>query len=226
MNLLDDESGGAKAAEVSDEIFRDKLRKTQKAQKAAKKAEKNSRAKDDRLAKVIGKFLQNRASTGSMILIARCLDQNIPAGMILGILALVEAEAQKEFAVVLGENAQILAAPKIENCAIVEHSDFPPEIKNALDIWSFGLLEFGLTQPTRLLATAISPENKLFPDIQKLTTFVIRDFLESKNACPRLGSGVDFDKITDFAELILKTVLGKIKISLAETRELSAGESD
>jgi len=214
LNFLDDESGGAKTAEVSDEVFRDKLCKSQKSQKALKKSEKKARAKDDRLAKVIGKFLQNRASTGSMILISRCLDHNIPAGLILGILALVEPEAQKEFEVVLGESSQLLATSEIENRGIVVCGEFPPEIKIALDAWSFGLLEFGLTQPTRLLATAISSENNLFPNLQKLTSFVIRDFLESKNV------ELEFSKIENFAELILKTVLGKIKIQLAETPEL------
>ncbi|MFH0776755.1 MAG: hypothetical protein V1936_04050, partial [Patescibacteria group bacterium] len=138
LNPLDDESGGSKAAEINDEVFRDQMRKTQKAQKALKKAEGKARAKDDRLAKVIGKFLQNRSNTGVMILIARCLDHNIPAGLILGILALVETEAQKEFEVVLGESAQILVAPKVGERALVAHADFPPEVKQALDVWSFG----------------------------------------------------------------------------------------
>ena len=158
LNPIDDESGGSKAAEISDEVFREQIRKAQKAQKALKKAEGKARAKDDRLAKVIGKFLQNRSNTAVMILIARCLDHNIPAGLILGILALVESEAQKEFEVILGENAQILIAPKINERALIKRADFPPEIKKALDLWSFGLLEFGLTQPARLLATAVSPQ--------------------------------------------------------------------
>ena len=220
LNPLDDESGGSKAAETSDEVFRDQMRKSQAQQKAMKKAEGKARAKDDRLAKVIGKFLQNQSNTGTMILIARCLDHNIPAGLILGILALVEAEAQKEFEVVLGESSQLLAPPKIENRALVVKGEFPPEIKTALDTWSFGLLEFGLTQPTRLLATAISPENELFPSLQKLTSFVVRDFLEANQV------ELEFEKIENFSELILKTVLGKIKTQLEATKELGASEED
>jgi hypothetical protein len=39
LNPIDDESGGSKAAEISDEVFREQIRKAQKAQKALKKAE-------------------------------------------------------------------------------------------------------------------------------------------------------------------------------------------
>lgn len=214
LNPLDDESGGQKATEISDEVFREQIRKTQKAQKALKKAEGKARAKDDRLAKVIGKFLQTRSNTAVMILISRCLDHNIPAGLILGILALVENEAQKEFEVVLGENAQILTAPKIGERTLVAHTDFPPEIKNALDVWSFGLLEFGLTQPARLLATAVSPDGDIFTSLAKLTTFVIRDFLDERSV------ELEFAQIEKFADFVLKTVLLKIKNQIDATKEL------
>lgn len=218
LNPIDDESGGPKAAEVSDEVFRDQMRKAQKAQKALKKAEGKARAKDDRLAKVIGKFLQSQSNTGVMILISRCLDHNIPAGLVLGILALVETEAQKEFEVVLGENAQILTAPKIGERTLVTHTDFPPEIKQALDVWSFGLLEFGLTQPARLLATAVSPEGELFGSLAKLTSFIIRDFLVEQKIA------LDFTNIEEFSEVVLKSVLLKIKNQIDATKELESGE--
>lgn len=220
LNPLDNEEGGAKAAETSDEVFRDKIRKTQKAQKALKKAEGKARAKDDRLAKVIGKFLQTQSNTSVMLLISRCLDHNIPAGLILGILALVEVEAQKEFEVVLGESAQLLEAPEIGNRALVKSGEFPPEIKQALDVWSFGLLEFGLTQPTRLLATAISPEGEIFPSLLQLNTFIIRDFLEEKKV------EIEFKKIEEFAEFVLHSILGKIKLQMEETKALGEGKEE
>ncbi len=220
LNPLDDEESGSKATEISDEVFRDQVKKTQKSQKALKKAEGKARAKDDRLAKVIGKFLQTQSNTAVMLLIARCLDHNIPAGLILGILALVEAEAQKEFEVVLGESAQLLDAPKVENRSLVKNDSFPPEIKQALDVWSFGLLEFGLTQPTRLLATAISPEGELFPSLLKLNVFIVRDFLEKKEV------HLEFKKTEEFAEFVLRSVLIKIKQQFEETKELEEGKED
>ncbi|MBU1089449.1 hypothetical protein KKF38_01485 [Patescibacteria group bacterium] len=217
LSPLDNEESGTKAAEASDEVFRDKIRKTQKAQRALKKAEGKARAKDNRLAKVIGKFLQTHSNTAVMLLISRCLDHNIPAGLILGILALVEAEAQKEFEMMLDESAQLLEAPKAGNRALATGGKFPPEIKQTLDVWSFGLLEFGLTQPTRLLATAISPEDKLFPSLWKLTAFILRDFFEKKKL------ETEFQKTEEFAEFVLRNVLGKIKIQLEETKELEGG---
>jgi hypothetical protein len=218
LSSIDEESGGSKAAEISDEVFREQIRKTQKAQKALKKAEGKARAKDDRLAKVIGRFLQNRSNTGVMILIARCLDHNIPAGLILGILALVEEEAQKEFEIVLSENTQILDAPKVGERTLVKKTDFPPEIKKALDLWSFGLLEFGLTQPARLLTTAVSPEGEIFLSLKKLNNFIIRDFLISRKI------ELEFSKIEDFSDFVLKSVLLKIKKQIKETKSLDGGK--
>jgi hypothetical protein len=215
LSALDNEESGAKATEISDEVFRDKMQKTQKSQKALKKAESKARAKDDRLAKVIGKFLQTQSNTGVMILISRCLDQNIPAGLILGILALVESEAQKEFEVMLGEASQLLATPEIDNRELAKSEEFPLEIKQALDIWSFGLLEFGLTQPARLLATTISPDGDIFPSLTKLSSFIIRDFLQDKKV------ELKFAKIENFTEFVLKSVLGKIKLQFETTKSLA-----
>ncbi|MFH1375822.1 MAG: hypothetical protein ABIH35_04100 [Patescibacteria group bacterium] len=214
LNPLDNEESGSKATEISDEVFRDQVKKAQKTQKALKKAEGKARAKDDRLAKVIGKFLQTQSNTAVMLLISRCLDHNIPAGLILGILALVEPEAQKEFEVVLGESAQLLEAPQVDKREIVKAGEFPPHIKQATDVWGFGLLEFGLTQPTRLLATAVSPEGELFPSLLKLTSFILREYLEKEKV------EIEFAKIQTFSEFILQGVLKRISKQMEETREL------
>ena len=222
LHALDNEESGAKAAEVSDEVFREKHRKAQTSAKALKKAEGKARKKDSRLAKVIGKFLQTNSNTAVMLLISRCLDHNIPAGLILGLLALVEVEAQKEFEEELGEKAKLLKSPESgqKDKSLVNIDGFPPHIRQATDAWSYGLLQFGLTQPNRLLATAISPEAELFPSLAQLTAFILREYLEKEKV------EFDFEKIHELSALILYNVLEKIKLQLDETKELEEGKEE
>ena len=218
LNPLDNEESGTKAAEVSDKVFRDQQSKTKKTIKELKKIESSARQKDGRLAQIIGQFLQTRKNSAIMILITRCLDRNIPAGLILGLLTLVELEARKEFELLLGESVQLLSTSSKSqiNSKTVTEAGLPPYIRQTIDTWSHGLLEFGLTQPTRLLATAASPEGKIFPSLIQLTTFILREYLEREKVT------FNFDNLHKFAELILKNTLAEIRTQVAEIKTISS----
>ncbi len=219
LGALDNEEAGAKTTEISDDVFREQQKKTQTSRTALKKAEQKARDKDQRLATVIGRFLQTNSNTEVMLLIARCLDHNIPAGMILGLLALIEPEAKEEFEKLMGEAVQLLSSPESGSRSLVEQSQFdaatlPEHIKKTIDTWGHGLLKFGLTQPTRLLTTAISPEEVLFPSLSQLATFLLRQYLQNEKI------NVEYDSTHAFAELLLTNVLKQIKTQLKETKEL------
>lgn len=231
LNDFDNEGGGAGAAEQNDEVFRDQYRQTQQQIAALKKQEQNARKKDDQLAHVLVRLLQSQTNSGLMILIARCLDHNLPAGFIIGILALTVSEAQVEFEKVMGESIALLAAPPThETYALVEvHAfdagQFPAHVKKALDAWMRGLLEFGLTQPTRLLTTAISPIDhetgeggELFPALGQLTALVAQEFLVTE------GFTFTVETTKPFAEMLLKNVLSKIMDRIKNVKELGSGK--
>lgn len=219
LNPLDNEESGSKATEVADEVFRENQKKTQAAQKAMKKAEDSARKKDSQLAKVIGRFLQTHSNTAVMLLIARCLDQNIPAGFILGILALVEPEAREEFAALLGEAAvQLLDTPQQTETKALTLKELPLHVKRAIDAWVEGLFAFGMTQPTRLLTTAASSEREIFPSLLQLTAFILEQYLSSQKV------ELQHDNAREFAELILRNLLEKINNQVNQTRELESGE--
>lgn len=232
INDLDNEGGGSSAAEQNDEAFRDQYRQTQQQIAAIKKQEQNARKKDDQLAHVLMRLLQSQTNSGLMILIARCLDHNLPAGFIIGILALTVSEAQVEFEKVMGESIALLAAPPAHDTyALVEvHAfdagQFPAHVKKALDAWMRGLLEFGLTQPTRLLTTAISPIDRetgeggeLFPALGQLTAMVAQEFLATE------GFQFTVETTKPFAENLLKNILLKIHERLGGIKELTDGRA-
>ena len=224
LNPLDNEEAGAKATEVADEIFRENQKKTQATQKAMKKAEDSARKKDGQLAKVIGRFLQTHSNTAVMLLIARCIEQNIPAGFILGILALVEPEAREEFAALLGSEAVKLLDTKREAEEVATKaltaSELPSHVKRAIDAWAEGLFAFGMTQPIRLLTTARSPEGELFPSLLQLTAFILEQYLEGEKVI------LQHENAREFAKLILSNLLEKIENQVSQTGELEAGKEE
>jgi len=230
---FDDEGGGSGAAEKNQEQFRDSQKAKRQQIAAIKKAEKGARQKDGRVADVLMRFLQSNANTQLMLLISRCLAHNIPAGLILGILALTEDEARTEFEALMGEAVLLLNTPDDhETRALVtmdafDAANLPTHIKKAIDAWVRGLLQFGLTQPTRLLATAQSPTNTetgeggiIFPDLAQLSAVVLQTQLASENIT------ADIATTRPFAELLLKTVLEQIRERMGKTKELGSGEED
>lgn len=226
LNPLDNESGSPKASETSDEIFRDQQGKTQAAVKAIKKAEARAKKKDSQLAKVIGRFLMTNSNTQVMILIARCLGHNIPAGFILGLLALVEPEAQEEFEKLIRGSVQLFTAPEQGNHVLAERQGefdtgrLPKQVKQAIDVWAQDLLEFSLTQPVRLLATAVSPEGDIFASLSQLATFLLQQYLASENI------NAEYKGTHNFAELLLKNIFEKVREQMKNTKELEEGATD
>lgn len=230
INDVDNEGGGSQAAEQNDEQFRDQYRQTQQQVAAIRKAEQNARKKDDQLAHVIARLLATHTNSGLMLLIARCFDHNIPAGFILGVLALSVTEAQEEFEKLMGESIALLTAPpETETRALIEVNGFsasrlPPQIRQAIDAWVRGLLEFGLTQPTRLLATAVSPIDPqtgeggdVFPPLTQLGAMVMQEFLAKE------GATVTIESTRPFVDSLIKNVMGKIHERLGHVKELGSG---
>ncbi|MDD5179527.1 MAG: hypothetical protein PHY86_04675, partial [Candidatus Gracilibacteria bacterium] len=176
------------------------------------------------LAKVIGRFLQTHRNTAVTLLIARCIEQNVPAGFILGILALVEPEAREEFAALLGSEAVKLLDTKREAEEVATKAltanELPSHVKRAIDAWAEGLFAFGMTQPIRLLTTARSPEGELFPSLLQLSAFILEQYLEGEKVI------LQHENAREFAKLILSNLLEKIENQVSQTGELEAGKEE
>jgi len=233
LGNFDDEGGGSGSAEQSNEQFRESQKAKQQQIAAIKKAEKGARQKDGRVADVLMRFLQSQSNSQLMLLISRCIAHNIPAGLILGILALTEDEARTEFEALMGEAVLLLDAPEDhETRALVTMDAFdaaslPAHVKKTIDAWVQGLLQFGLTQPTRLLATAQSPIDQktkeggiIFPDLVQLSSVVIQQYLAREQITADLAT------TRPFAELLLRNVLDTIAERIGDVKELSSGEEE
>lgn len=223
INDIDHEGGGSSAAEQSDEQFRDSYKVTQQQVAAIKAAEKRAHAKDDQLAKVLQRFLASSSDTDLMMLIAGCLGHNIAAGLILGLLALIEPEAMEEFKKMMGESVLLLAAPEVHEHALVtaQHFDaahLPPHVKISINNWAKGILEFSFTQPTRVLATAVSPEGVLYPSLSLLAATILQRYLGSEGITAAITS------TQPFTDLIIRNVIEKIRERMSGMKELAEGK--
>lgn len=223
INDIDHEGGGSSAAEQNDEQFRDSYKVTQQQVAAIKAAEKRAHAKDDQLAKVLQRFLASSTDADLMMLIAGCLGHNIAAGLILGLLALIEPEAMEEFKKMMGESVLLLAAPAAHEHALVtaQHFDaahLPPHVKISINNWAKGILEFSFTQPTRVLATAVSPEGVLYPSLSLLAATILARYLASQGITAAVTS------TQPFTDLIIRNVIEKIRERMGGMKELGEGK--
>lgn len=215
-NSLDNEESGAGHAEQNEEVFREQQQRRQQARQALQKAEAKARQKEEQLAQVLTALLQNQNSRTNLLLVARCLAQNIPAGFLLGILALTEELAQKEFANVLDRSIKLLTPNENYSAPEPAKKGFPLEGQTALRLWEQGLLEFGLTQPIRLLTTAVSPEKKIFPSLLHLTAFTLRAFLEQRKV------EFVFANLQNFGRVFLEKIFKEISQRLAQVKQLES----
>lgn len=218
LGALDDESGGGSSAE-SAEAFRERHQKTQAQVRAIKKAEDQARQKDDQLAAILLQLLHGQQDSRLLLLLARCLDRGIPAGFLLGILALAQKEAAAEFQQLLAGHHLALPAAAAPPTSLAQLSDAAapsPDLLTALELWAHGLLQFGLTQPQRLLATAASPTGELFGSLLQLATFTVQDFLAGR------GAAAEYELWHAFTSDLLTKVLRDVSATQQETARLGA----
>lgn len=219
LNPLDNEESGAKKTEQSAEVFRDQQKRAQKTQQALQKAEAKTRKKDDCLAQVIKNFLATKQSGPILPLLVRCLDKNIPAGFLVGILALVDATAKKEFDEFLTKVEPFLLTGSLQlPQRVSQNADFSVEVQQDLHAWENSLLEFSLTNPTRLLTTALSPEKKVYSSLLQLTAFVLQEFLAGQK------SSVDFAVVRNCSETLLVKIFTEVQLKIKGVKQLGGHE--
>lgn len=225
MNLehladLDNNEAGSGAAEINDEVFRDQMQAAQAAITAIRKAEGNAKAHDDKVAVILMRLLKKNAAPELMLLISRCLAANVPAGLLVGILALTQDEARQAWAELVGAEAAALlpSASTTNTQAIATTGDrLPPHLLAALQKWAGGLIDFGRGQPVRVLSTAASPEGELLPSLVQLVTFTLREYLASQN------TKTPYENLRGMAEILLQKVLAALAETIQKTTHLKSG---
>lgn len=217
--------GGESYDPAAFERFKEKIKKNAKFIAALHKGEQKQKKKEDRLAKILLKFIQTNQKSGILMLAAKLIEENIPASFVLSIIILgneeVRAEIQKEN----------LDLPQISAPQTAEKTDFslitgfvdqslPLKIKAEIDSWGKGIIEAGLAVPFRVLETVLNKEGNVKKVVIDCAANVLDDFLTNANQ-PQIA----YDTCFSFCEFLIKGVMRRLQKQIENQKELaSSGE--
>ena len=203
---------------------------------AARKSEQKQKEKEDKLAKILLKFIQTNQKSGILMLAAKLMEENIPPSFILVIILLGNEEIQAELKREISGLAQI-EAPRVETgeegvksqsdtreakipsefslAAKFENPALSLKVKAEIDSWGKSIFEAGSSVPFRVLETALNPEGNIKKVVIDCTANVLDDYLASNNM-PQ----VEYDTCFSFCEFLMRGIMQALKKQIENQKEL------
>ncbi len=204
--------------EMSDEQFREEVRRQQQAMQDLQQEEGQAKAHDNSLAVIIVRFLSQPRNTDLFLLVSRTVAQNIPSEFIIAILSLVDKKAKKEVKGLLEAGKQ---GKQKEETALTLHqkADFqtlPPDHKKAIDEWTQHMLEVASKKPHRLLESIVAPgpQRQLSSTPIQLASFILRNYLADHQI------EMDFQRLRDFMEGVFVEIVKNLEEQVKEQKHL------
>jgi len=191
------------------------------------KEEKKSRKKDNKVADVILKFLQDTRYTRFFILIAKLVSRNVPSNFLLSLLALINQESSQAIKLQLGQgnivnkntipalNAGQQTNPEQQNIIVQENfSKLPPSIKTQIEAWTNNIFLIGNTQPAKLIHTLINKNNTVSESFYQLGTFILQEFLNEN------GIENEYKDIRAYIQTVFRSFLLKYKKTIDQLKKI------
>ena len=198
--------GGEGMSEAAFEALKQRMKAASAQIAAIKKEEKKQKKKEDELIKVLLKFIQTSQKKELVLLISRCIEQNIPANFILSVVLLGNEDIQKDIG-----NYLMLNKSKSDDNALTFFSEqdkaLPLRLKVEIDHWIKNMLSQAQESPQKLIKTAyeiVEEDRKVKRVVPQLICFVLRDYLE-QNAV----DDEEYEKLFSFSEFVFKGILEK-----------------
>ncbi|MDP4008227.1 MAG: hypothetical protein Q8P68_03490 [Candidatus Peregrinibacteria bacterium] len=159
------------------ERFNEQMRENAAHIAALQKAQAAQMQQEDKLVKIILKFIQTSQKTELVVLVTQLLEQNVPAGFILSLIVLGNEDIQEAAGIKLSlpeedmlrlqasENAkhgqsQNADSAESSNQLIIFDSDvsvLPLKVRIGIDLWSKNILAAGLGNPNKVLDSVYMP---------------------------------------------------------------------
>lgn len=218
--------GGESYDPAAFERFKEKIKKNAAFIAAARKSEQKQKQKEDRLAKILLKFIQTNQKSGILMLAAKLLEENIPPSFILAIILLgneeVQLELKRETQLEL-ETPQLdapqLDAPKpageFSLATLFADSSLPLKVKAEIDAWGKGIVEAGSAVPFRVLETALTADGQIKKIVVDCAANVLDDFLAQNGA-----KEITFDACFSFCEFLMQGVMQRLQKQIENQKEL------
>lgn len=211
---------GGEASEGFDpqaiERFKEQMQKNAAAMAALQKSEQKQKKTEDKLAKILAQFIKSSANDELVRLVSQCLEENMPANLILHVILLGNEDLQKE----TGINIKLLGVREGDEQAIVpfsfENQALPLKLKIEIDTWVAEVMRAAGTHPHKVLLTCIDrADGKVKKELVKLFIKVLNDFLQAE------GQEVDGPVAGQFARFVLQGIMRKIHDDLKERKKIT-----
>lgn len=203
---LDTEGSGSAEAR---EKFQEMMRESAKASKAIAAHQAAQKAQEDKLAKILMRYMKNPAKADIVFLVIKLLQENVPGAFILAVLSLADPDLEKE----LRESFEREKTEEKSLANFTGEAFVPEEIKLELSAWANAILKAGLMLPGKTLQNVLTPEFKLKSLVLDLLQFALEEFLEHH--------GIEFSE-----ERLRQVCLVSIQLVLVKLREVTKEKSD
>jgi hypothetical protein len=233
------DQGGEGFDPAAFEKFKERMKAAAAQLKAIQASEQKQKKTEDELIKILLKFITSGKQNDILMLVLRMLEMNVPAGFIVSLLLISNAEIQQELNIhLLPSPDQFAEMETAHNLAEIkqrkEHpgqqthieaglipADYmvnkvlPLKVKIAVDAWVKEILRRTNEDPQKILQLVFSPDGTVNLTTSQLATFCLRDFLESE------GIKTEYNKLKDFTELFLGKILNDVQEDLKNRKELN-----
>jgi len=218
-------------SEMSDEQFRDEMKKTQQALAQLQKEEGKAKANDHKLAQILIRFLSQPENTDLFLLISRTVAQNIPSELILAVISLVDKKASEEVKGYL-ESTKETKPAESKALTVAENKDFhslSPDQKKAIDNWISTINKVAFKKPHRILEALVinkrskSPEQanqtvrEISPSLVQLSAFILRNYLTSQNVA------FEISRLKEFMQAVFVKLVKELEALVKEQKQINKG---
>lgn len=204
--------GGESYDPAAFERFKAQMKKNGQFVASQQKSEQRQKQKEDRLAKILLRFIQRNQKSGILILASRMMEDNIPPSFILSIILLGNEEIQEELKKEAGDVPEITAAPQhaaageFSIATLFSDHALPLKVKAEIDVWGKGILEAGSGLPFRVLETALDKSGRVKGIVIDSAAYVLQDFIEENG-----GETFDAEAYHAFCEFLMQGVMSHLR---------------
>ena len=209
-----DEGVGGAPEELSEEA-KERFAAAAKAMQQIKREEKQSKKRDDQVARTIIQFLGEDEYAHLFVLISRLVARDCPSIFILAIISLIHEGCQKEVQEYLkGSGAKSAEETVDESTALTKTGELDPDMNKAIVAWITRMQLVLSISPEKILTKLMIDEKNVDGTVLQLATFIVKDFFHNH------GKKVEFEKIQPLTASILQAVfepfIGKVQKAFLE----------
>lgn len=244
---MDDADGSMSPDKVRE--FQERMARNARQMAAARKQEGKQKKKEGKLVAILLKFIRNNKKGDITLLVSRCLEQNIPAVIILAIILLGNPEVQEEVGIRLqltegeekkrksdsfdsnGESDGPTSLAEMEDEEIKgamvilgQDTTLPIKMRIAIDLWAKGIWEAIEPIPEKIFKTAIdfSDDPKADP-IPKAVLIQLTAFI-LRDYFESNKFDQKFENTKGFATFLIKGLFKRLKEQTEDQKQIDGDE--